>query len=141
MAAGDGEELADKYRSSQVFQDHAAEYDSWFAGSLVYKIELAALRSLQSVIRCPKMKIGVGPGRIARDLGVAFGLDPARAPLRLARQRGIKCCQGIGEDLPVKDHAVGTVCLLLSLCFGFKPKKQWRNVPEFSMMMDVLLSG
>jgi hypothetical protein len=41
----------------------------------------------------------------------------------LARQRGIKCCQGLGEDLPVKDHAVGTVYLLFSLCFGFKPKK------------------
>jgi len=115
--------LVERYHSAKVFHDHAAEYDSWFAGSLVYGIELAALQSLKSELTGPKMEIGVGPGHFARDLGVAFGLDPAGAALRLALQRGVTCCQGLGEELPVKDSVIGTIYLLFTLCFGRKPQK------------------
>jgi SAM-dependent methyltransferase len=117
------EEPGHKYPAAKAFHEHAAEYDEWFAGSLVYAIELAALRSLHTVMPEPKVEVGVGPGRFAGDLGVAFGLDPARAPLRLALQRGIKCCQGVGEELPIKNGAVGAVYLLFSLCFGVDPQK------------------
>jgi len=112
-----------KYLAAKPFHEHAAEYDEWFAGSLVYTIELAALRSLHTELHEPKMEVGVGPGRFARDLGVAFGLDPAWAPLRLALQRGVKCCQGVGEALPVKEGALGVVYLLFSLCFGLDPQR------------------
>jgi SAM-dependent methyltransferase len=115
--------LSAVYQTAKVFHDHAAEYDNWFASSLVYEIELAALRSLKSIILPPKIEIGVGPGRFARDLGIAFGLDPAWAPLRLARQRGITCCQGLGEELPVKDGSCGAVYLLFTLCFVLQPQK------------------
>jgi SAM-dependent methyltransferase len=115
--------LSAVYQTAKVFHDHAAEYDNWFASSLVYEIELAALRSLKSIILPPEIEIGVGPGRFARDLGIAFGLDPAWAPLRLARQRGITCCQGLGEELPVKDGSCGAVYLLFTLCFVLQPQK------------------
>jgi SAM-dependent methyltransferase len=115
--------LSAVYQAAKVFHDHAAEYDNWFASSLVYEIELAALRSLKSIILPPEIEIGVGPGRFARDLGIAFGLDPAWAPLRLARQRGITCCQGLGEELPVKDGSCGAVYLLFTLCFVLQPQK------------------
>jgi len=123
MAYHEKENLTDSYRAAKVFHDHAAEYDGWFDVSLVYTIELAALKSLKTVMVDPKVEIGVGPGRFASDLDVAFGLDPARAPLCLALQRGIKCCQGIGEELPLKDETVGTVYLLFTLCFGTDPQK------------------
>jgi SAM-dependent methyltransferase len=122
MAIRDRKAVPPKYQAAKVFHDYAAEYDSWFAGSLVYRVELAALRSLHTALSDPKLEIGVGPGHFARDLGVAFGLDPARAPLLLASQRGIKCCQGVGEQLPVKDRAVGTIYLLFTLCFGEDPQ-------------------
>jgi ubiquinone/menaquinone biosynthesis C-methylase UbiE len=123
MADRKKEDFLDRDQAAKVFHDHAADYDNWFAGSLVYAIELAALRSLHTVMVGPKMEIGVGPGRFASDLGLAFGLDPVRAPLHLALQRGIKCCQGIGEELPMKDRTVGTVYLLFTLCFGLDPQK------------------
>jgi SAM-dependent methyltransferase len=110
-------------QAAKVFEDHAAEYDGWFTDSLVYRIERAALRSLNRGMPGPKMEIGVGPGRFAMDLGVVFGLDPARSPLQLARQRNITCCQGFGEELPIKDCVVGTVYLLCTLCFAFNPVK------------------
>ena len=126
MMAGkrrDREQFADWHKGAEVFHERAAEYDGWFTDSLVYKIELAAVKSLYTVWPLPQLEIGVGPGRFARDLGIALGLDPARAPLLLAQQRGIKCCQGIGEELPVKDGALDAVCLLFTLCFSRAPRK------------------
>jgi SAM-dependent methyltransferase len=123
MPEREREKMSAVYQSARVFHDHAAEYDNWFASSLVYEIELAALRSVQSVMLPPKIEIGVGPGHFARDLGIAFGLDPARAPLRLARERGITCCQGLGEELPLKDGSCGAVYLLFTLCFVLQPQK------------------
>lgn len=121
MSAEKRKQWSDPYQAAKVFQEHANEYDNWFTDSQIYKIELAALRSVQSKLPGPKMEIGVGPGHFARDLGIAFGLDPARAPLQMARQRGILCCQGLGEALPVKGGAIGTVYLLFTLCFGNVP--------------------
>lgn len=110
-------------KAAKVFDDQAAEYDKWFADSLLYRIELAALRSLQTPMAVPRIEIGVGPGHFARDLGVDFGMDPARAPLLLAQQRGIVCCQGVGEALPFKDRTVNSVYLLFTLCFASDPQK------------------
>jgi SAM-dependent methyltransferase len=113
----------DKYRAAKIFNDHAAEYDSWFADSLVYDIELAALQSLQIMTAKPKLEIGVGPGYFARDLGVTFGLDPAIVPLKFATLRGIKSLQGVGEELPLRSRSIGTIYLLFTLCFATHPLK------------------
>lgn len=113
----------DKYRAAKVFHDNAQVYDSWFEGSLVYKIELDALASLQSQLYGPKLEIGVGPGRFASDLDIALGIDPAFAPLKLASERGIVCCQAFGEELPIKAGAIGTIYVLLALCFFSEPQK------------------
>jgi hypothetical protein len=61
-AAGEGEELADKYRSSQVFQDHAAEYDSWFAEANMSIIEF------RSTLYQP-------PGRVVQEEAPRQALD------------------------------------------------------------------
>lgn len=127
MTAGTKEKERDKYRAAKVFNDHAAEYDSWFPSSLIYDIELAALQALQINLPKPKLEIGVGPGHFARDLGIAFGLDPAKAPLHLAAQRGIKCFLGVGEELPLRKGAVGTIYLLFTLCFATDPYKILRE--------------
>jgi ubiquinone/menaquinone biosynthesis C-methylase UbiE len=113
-----------KYRAAKIFHDHAEEYDSWFGRrSLVYETEIRALKSLHGERGEPKMEIGVGPGRFARELGVAFGFDPALAPLKKAYQRNIKCCQAVGEHLPVRDGIIGTIYILFTLCFTADPQK------------------
>ena len=117
----------DKYRAAKSFHDHAEEYDSWFEDSLVYEIEETALKSLHAQMDDPKMEIGVGPGRFARNLGVGFGIDPAWAPLTLASERGIKCCQAFGEQLPVKDRRIGAIYVLFTLCFVADPQKILRE--------------
>jgi len=113
----------DNRQAAMVFHEHAEEYDNWYTDSLAFAIELAALQSLHKEMRGPGMEVGVGPGRFAREMDLEFGLDPARKPLVLASRRGIQCCQGFGEQLPVKDKTLGVIYLLFALCFAADPQK------------------
>ena len=106
-----------------VFDQRAAEYDQWYEGSLLFDIELQALKGVQSVLRGPALEIGVGSGRFAEALGLMHGLDPAHSALRLARSRGMSVCQGIGEQLPYRNGVFGTVYLLFALCFVEAPDR------------------
>ena len=131
----------DKYRAAKSFHDHAEEYDSWFEDSLVYEIEVTALKSLHAQMDDPKMEIGVGPGRFARNLGVGFGIDPAWAPLTLASERVIKCCQAFGEQLPVKDRRIGAIYVLFTLCFVADPQKILRECSRVLKKDGCLIIG
>lgn len=108
-------------QSSRVFDRKAAEYDSWFEESLLFDIELAALKEIETPLLGPKLEIGVGPGRFARETDVAFGVDPAINPLYLSQKRGIGVIQATGEELPVGSSRMRTVYLLFALCFLADP--------------------
>ncbi|MCJ7601164.1 MAG: class I SAM-dependent methyltransferase [Desulfobulbaceae bacterium] len=108
---------------SAVFHDKAEDYDKWFDDSLLFDIELAAVRELQTPLAAPKIEVGVGPGRFARALHVSIGVDPALAPLKLARARNINVIQAIGEQLPFAGRSAGSVYILFTLCFLAEPKK------------------
>jgi ubiquinone/menaquinone biosynthesis C-methylase UbiE len=114
-------------QSSQVFDRKAAEYDSWFEESLLFDIELAALKEIKAPLLGPKLEIGVGPGRFAKEAGVAFGVDPAITPLFLAQKRGIEVIQATGEELPMGSSCVRTVYLLFALCFLTDPLQAIRE--------------
>lgn len=109
-------------RTAQVFHERAGEYDSWFENNPVFASELAALQALKTPLPEPRLEIGVGPGRFAAALGTRYGLDPALAPLHLARERGVLPCRGLGEALPVRPGCLGTIFLLFTLCFVEEPR-------------------
>ncbi|MEW6594340.1 MAG: class I SAM-dependent methyltransferase [Thermodesulfobacteriota bacterium] len=114
--------MAEGWRQrAAVFDERAAEYDQWFEESRLFAIERGALLDLTTPLMPPGLEIGVGPGRFAAALGTRFGLDPAWAPLTLARSRGILVGQGVGEHLPCRSGAFGTVHLLFTLCFVAAP--------------------
>ncbi len=106
---------------ARTFNDRAEEYDRWFADSLLFDIELAALRAIKTELPRPRLEIGVGPGRFAVALNVGFGIDPAAALLQLAGSRGIMGINAIGEQLPLRSEAVGTIFLLFTFCFLADP--------------------
>ena len=110
-------------QTSQVFDEKAAEYDSWFDESLLFDIELAALQELTTPLSEPRLELGVGPGRFAEKLGVMVGVDPAHAPLQIASERIPVVCQGVGEQLPLKDESMATVYVLFTLCFTQQPQQ------------------
>jgi ubiquinone/menaquinone biosynthesis C-methylase UbiE len=108
-------------KAAQVFHKRAVEYDGWFDDSLLFDIELRALQDLKVNLAEPRLEVGVGPGRFARELGVSIGIDPALGALGIAHQRIPYVCRAVGESLPVQSASVGTVFLLFTLCFTENP--------------------
>jgi len=107
--------------SSRVFHTRAEEYDSWFNDSLLFDIETAAIRALAIPVVSPALEIGVGPGRFAEALGSRLGIDPAFAPLKIAKTRDIAVCQAVGEALPFRNNSLAQVSLFFTLCFVQNP--------------------
>jgi SAM-dependent methyltransferase len=108
-------------QAARVFDERAEEYDAWFENSLLFAIERGALQELVTPLCGPKLEIGVGPGRFAEALGVEFGVDPALSPLALAKKRGVRVSQAVGEALPYGGQSMGTVLLLFTYCFLADP--------------------
>ena len=106
--------------SGKVFEREASTYDAWYEspeGSALFEAELDALRPLSSVAGSESLEVGVGSGRFAERLGIAYGVDPAIAPLRIARRRGIESIAATGEQLPFRDSAFTAVTFVFTLCF------------------------
>jgi SAM-dependent methyltransferase len=100
-----------------VFEQHAQNYDEWFDGhESVYQAEITALRKFVPVTGMG-IEVGVGTGRFAVPLGVEFGLDPSRTMLQVARRRGLRVCQAVGEQMPFHDQQFDLVLLVTVICF------------------------
>ena len=98
------------------FQKTWKSYDEWYDGhQALYRSELAALK--KTVPSGAGLEIGVGTGRFAAPLRVRFGLDPAINMLKLAKKRGIRVVQGIGERLPFKDESFDFVQIVFVIEF------------------------
>ncbi len=110
-------------QSSNVFHEQAHEYDSWFKNSLLFEIERNVITKLALPKSDPALEIGVGPGRFAQALGSNYGIDPAIAPLSLAKDRNVTVCQAIGEELPFRSRTLVMVSLFFTLCFVQDPKR------------------
>jgi len=108
-------------QSSRVFDERAEEYDTWFDNSLLFAIEQAAIQSLNIGLSQPALEVGVGPGRFAEALQIPLGIDPAMAPLYLAKKRGLSTCQAKAEELPFATSSLGAIYLLFTLCFLHSP--------------------
>lgn len=101
----------------QVFEQHAQEYDEWFdAHGAVYQAEVAGLRK-GIPAAATGLEVGVGTGRFAIPLGIRFGIDPSHRMLQLARRRGLRVCQAVGEQLPFRDAQFDVVLLVTVICF------------------------
>jgi SAM-dependent methyltransferase len=111
-------------RTAGVFERLAARYDEWYegpVGRVLFPLEVACLSPLLEGAGRPRVEIGSGGGRFADALGIEFGLDPAMAPLLLARRRGVRPVLGVGERLPFRDAAFGAVLVVVTLCFADDP--------------------
>ena len=111
-------------RAAQAFEDLAERYDAWYdtaPGRVLFDLELGALRPLLAGTGGPRLEVGIGSGRFAAALGIDVGLDPAEAPLRLAKERGVRVLLGVGDRLPFRDNTFGAVALVVTLCFAENP--------------------
>ncbi len=100
-----------------IFDKYYIEYDKWYDDNR--NIFLSELEALKKVIPQNKigLEIGVGTGRFAKALNIAYGLDPSFYMLTIAKKRNIFTIQGIGEELPIKDDSLDFVLLATTLAF------------------------
>lgn len=105
------------------FDVWAFRYDEWYDrpfGRSAYIAEVACLQRLKPMFR-RGLEVGVGTGRFASVLGVAFGLDPSQVELRIAQARGVQPVQGVGEALPFLAESFDLVLIVVTLCFVEDP--------------------
>jgi len=105
------------------FDELAAQYDAWFdeEGKLTFAIEVQAFGDVLPSLPKPWLEIGVGSGRFAQALGIETGVDPSVKLLQIAKHRGINTYLGRGEQQLFKRESVGTVFLIVTLCFLVSP--------------------
>ena len=115
--------MADLESIASPFDSLALDYDNWFdrEGMSIFAIETEAFRQILPSLPKPWLEVGVGSGRFAQALGIEIGLDPSVRLLDIARSRGLNVLLGRGENTPFADGALGTVFLIVTVCFVDSP--------------------
>ena len=104
------------------FNAYHRRYEAWFRRHpAAYHSELLAVRALMPW-QGLGLEIGVGTGRFAAPFGVTVGVDPSRAMLGYAVERGVSGIQGIAEALPFKDAVFDYGLIVTTICFVDDPK-------------------
>lgn len=85
------------------------------------------MRAIKTELAPPALEIGTGSGHFAEALRIDFGIDSAGIIICLARDRGVKVCRAIGEQLPFPDRTFGTIYLLFTECFLVQPAAIFRE--------------
>jgi SAM-dependent methyltransferase len=99
----------------------AERYDRWFdRHAAAYRSELLAVRALTPVDGVG-LEIGVGSGRFAAPLGVAFGIDPARRLLGRAQRRRVSVARAVAEALPFAAGTFDYALVVTTICFVDDP--------------------
>jgi ubiquinone/menaquinone biosynthesis C-methylase UbiE len=122
MASASGQEQPHMDKIGiHAFETSAQEYDAWFEKHhFCYESELRALKTLATPHR-RGLELGVGTGRFATPLGIAVGIEPARAMAALAQKRGIQVVQAVAEALPFSQDSFDLVAIITALCFFRDP--------------------
>ncbi len=104
------------------FNIYHVRYEAWFTRyEAAYHSELLAIRALlpwQGI----GLEIGVGTGRFAAPLGIKIGIDPSKAMLVYALERGVACIQGVAEALPFKNAVFDYGLVVTTICFVDDPR-------------------
>lgn len=106
-----------------LFNRLAEEYDGWYEREkLTFEIEVKAFQPILPFLPKPWLELGIGSGRFAQALGIRWGIDPAKKLLQIAKGRGIKVVAGRGESMPIFSKRIGTVFVIITLCFVKYPR-------------------
>jgi len=109
--------------TAQLFDELFARYDSWFERNRVTaENEVKLVEYMVKGAPRPILEVGIGTGYFASRLGVEAGLDPSFNMLSIARSRGVELLvKAVGENMPFREGAFGTVLIIVTLCFVDDP--------------------
>ncbi len=102
---------------AEAFEGFTREYDEWFVvNDSAYVSEMRAIRRLLPESGSG-LEVGVGTGRFGALLGVGVGVDPSHKMACLSKDRGLKMCEAVAEDLPFPDATFDFVLMVTAICF------------------------
>ncbi len=112
-------------KTYKVFDEYFERYDLWFRkNKAIAESEYILIRSMIRGSPRPWLEIGVGTGYYASLLGVDIGIDPSVGMIGKARSRGIPLLAvSRGEDLPFREESIGTVLIIVTICFVDDPSR------------------
>ena len=100
-----------------AFDAQLDRYEAWFERhAFVYQAELRAIKTLLPPSE-KSLEIGVGSGLFAAPLGIRHGIDPSRAMLAKARERGIDVIFGVAEAIPFGNAEFDFALMVTTVCF------------------------
>jgi SAM-dependent methyltransferase len=103
--------------NESAFDKYTDVYDNWFdENKQIYQAEIKALQRFIPNVGLG-IEIGVGTARFAIPLGIRIGIEPSRNMAKIARQRDIATCQGVGEFLPFCNGQFDFALLVTVVCF------------------------
>ncbi len=109
---------------TEPFDRYADKYEEWFSTfKAVYDTEVEAIRKVLPETGAdgtgkPKgLEIGAGSGLFASRLGIENGVEPSRAMLEKALNRGINMKYGVAEALPHTDECFDYTLMVTAVCF------------------------
>ncbi len=107
-----------------LFDKLASEYDNWYIHHRITALnEVNLVKSMLAYTRKPCLEIGVGSGFFASYVDCMYGVDPSVSMLTIARGRGVEVALGRGERLPIASSSVGTVLIVVTICFLDDPEE------------------
>jgi len=109
-------------RLTNVFNQHAKRYDSWYQRHpVLFECEAKVVKALN--LKGRGLSIGVGTGVLDSQASIKVGVDPASNMLKLSSSRGIEPVRAVAEYLPFRDGSFDFALMTVTLCFLDSPEK------------------
>ena len=108
--------------SGNPFELLAERYDHWFDNHHdLYDLQRNLISPFFVNEPGLTLEIGCGSGRFTHPFGIAYGLEPSLALVRMAHNRGVETVQGQGEFLPFQSNIFSKVLMVTVMGFASDP--------------------
>lgn len=100
-----------------IYDDYAADYESWFIeNDKLFAAEVEAVSALLPP-HAKTIDIGCGTGIFTKALGIKTGVEPSAPMYAFAKEKGITVLPGTAERIPAADASWDCAVMITVDCF------------------------